>query len=303
MRVALTGGTGFLGRPLVAHLQALGHECTVLSRHPERARACFSAAVTVTGADRLPPCEAVIHLAGESVAALWTPWKRRAILRSRVEGTQRIVEAMRRLPVMPRVFLCASAVGIYGHRPGEILSETAAPDPRDRFRAQVCRAWEAAAQKAAAPGTRVTMLRIGNVMDPLGGYLGGLLPIYRHAGCFVLGEPAAAISWISLEDAIRLIAFALECDAIEGPLNLVAPAPVTQRAFAHTLAQRLGVPVRGGVPGELLAPILGEFSAALLDHQHVAPERACAAGFRFTHPAWRSCLDAMFTAPGGVLPR
>ena len=303
MKVALTGATGFLGRPLVAHLHALGHQCVVLSRDPQRARRAFSPAVAVAPMDRLPPCEAVIHLAGESVVGLWTPWKRRAILASRVAGTRRLIAAMRELSSPPRIFLCASAIGLYGHRPGEELVESSPPDPRDRFRAQVCRAWEAAAREAEDIGARVTLLRLGNVMDPSGGFLGGLLPLYRCGASFMFGDADACLSWISLEDAVRLIGFALEKATLGGPVNVVAPAAVSQRALAQTLAVRLGRPVRGRVPARALRLLLGEFSAALLDDQNVVPQRALAAGFRFAHPAWRSCLEAMFGARDGVLPR
>ena len=303
MKVALTGATGFLGRPLVAHLYALGHERLVLSRDPEKARRVLTPNVAVAPLEPLSPCDAVIHLAGEPVVGLWTPWKRRAILESRVAGTRRLIGAMRDLTPPPRILLCASAIGIYGHRPGEQLAESAAPDPRDRFRAQVCRAWEAAASEAQELGTRVTALRLGNVMDPSGGFLGGLLPLFQRGACFVLGDPEAQVSWISLEDAVRLIGFALENDAIRGPLNVVSPATVSQRSLAQTLAARLGKKVRGNLPAPALRGLLGEFSAALLDDQNVTPERALAAGFHFTHPAWRSCLDAMFGSADRVLPR
>ena len=294
MKVTLTGATGFLGRPLVAHLHALGHECTVLSRNPQTARRAFSPAVAVSSIDRLPPCDAVIHLAGESVVGLWTPWKRRAILESRVAGTRRIVGAMRDLSPRPQILLCASAIGYYGHRPGETVDESSAPDPRDRFRAQVCRAWESAAVEAERFGTRVTTLRLGNVMGLGGGFLGGLLPIYRRGGCVVLGDPDSSLSWVSLADAVRLIGFALENDALRGPLNVVAPAPISQNTLAHSLALRVGTRVRGRITARVLRLLLGDFSAALLDDQKVVPQRALDAGFRFAHPAWRSCLDDLF---------
>ena len=294
MRVAITGGTGFIGRALVAHLAAIGHECTVLARDPRRAaRAGFPTGVALLPAGALPECEAVIHLAGESVVGWWTPWKRRAILRSRVEGARRLVEAMRALRTPPRVLLSASAVGYYGHRPGESLDEDSPPDPRGRFRSQVCGEWEAAAREAEEMGVRVGLLRIGDVMGLGGGFLGGLLPLYRAGGCFVLGEPESALSWISLDDAVRLIAFAME-GGMRGPLNVVAPHAITQRTLAATLAHRLGRCVRGRIPAGLLRLGLGEFSSALLDDQRVAPQRALDAGFHYTHPAWRSCLDALF---------
>lgn len=291
MKVAITGGTGFIGRALVAHLAAIGHECTVLTRHPQRATLPPGIAVRPVGA--LPECDAVIHLAGESVVGWWTPWKRRAILRSRIDGTRRLVEAMRALRTPPRVLLSASAVGYYGHRPGEFLDENSPPDPRARFRSQVCQAWEAEALRAEEMGVRVGLLRIGDVMALGGGFLGGLLPAYRAGGCRILGEPDSALPWIALDDAVRLIAFALESE-LRGPLNVVAPHAITQRTLATTLARRLGRCVRGRIPAGLLRCGLGEFSSALLDDQRVVPQRALDAGFHYTHPAWRSCLDALF---------
>jgi uncharacterized protein (TIGR01777 family) len=295
MKIAITGATGFLGRPLIAHLCALGHECTALTRDPVCAcHAGFPASVAICDIANLPETDAVIHLAGENPAALWTPWKRRAIFASRVLGTQRLVAAMRDLPCPPRVFLCASAVGYYGHRPGEKLDEKSPLDPRRRFRAQVCLAWEEAARQAAAFGARVVMLRLANVMDRSGGLLGTLLPVYRHGGCFILGAADASHAWISLTDAVNLITFAVENDALRGPLNVVAPHAITQRILTTTLARRLGLRVRGRIPVPLLRCALGELSSALIDDQNVTPTQALDSGFQFTQPAWRSCLDAMF---------
>ncbi len=293
MNVAITGATGFIGRPLVAHLSALGHGCTVLTRRPDRAHR--ASGVRIAKADAPPSgADAVIHLAGENVAGLWTPWKRRAILTSRVESTRALVAAMRAAPVRPRVFLVASAVGIYGHRPGEMLDETSALDPRMRFRAQVCRAWEAAALEAEALGVRVVQLRLANVLGPGGGFLEKLLRAYRVGGCWVLGKPDAALSWIGLLDCVRLVAFALENDALSGPVNGTSPHAITQRTLAASLAQRTGAKLCGCVPPWVLAAALGEFSRALLDDQRVAPRRALDAGFHFLQPAWRGFLEDVF---------
>lgn len=295
MRVLITGGTGFLGRPLVAHLAGLGYDCAVLTRDAARAGRCgFPAAVKIAPtSDTLPPADAVIHLAGESVAGLWTARKRRAIFASRVEGTRRLIAALRANAVRPHTLLAASAVGIYGDRPGETLDETAPPDPAMRFRAEVCREWEAAANEAADLGIRVVNLRIGNVLHPSGGYLGGLLPVFRLLGCMQVGNPDAAISWIARADAVRLIAFALANDRWYGPLHLTAPAPVTQREFTTELALALNRRVIARLPPWVLEAALGEFSRALLDDQRIVPAKAAAAGFSFKHPNLRDCLTAL----------
>jgi uncharacterized protein (TIGR01777 family) len=297
MRVVITGGTGFLGRPLAAQLARLGYECTVVTRDPARAAACgLPPEVRIVADGTLPAADAVINLAGESVVGLWTPRKRRAILVSRVEGTRRLVAAMRRAKVRPHTLLSASAVGFYGDRPGEALEETSPGDARGSFRAEVCRQWEDAANEADALGVRVINLRIGNVLDAGGGFLGGVLPVFRALGGLAFGAPEAAIPWISREDCLRLIVFALANERWYGPLNLTAPAPVTHGEFSAGLAGRLHRPFLGAVPSALLRLMLGEFSSALLDDQNVVPAKALAAGFTFRHPAWSDWLDATFPA-------
>ena len=301
MKIAVTGASGFLGRPLLAYLAALGHDCIGLSRYPARAQAgAPTASIEYRPLDDLPPVDAVIHLAGENPAGLWTPWKRQAIFRSRIDGTRALVTALRRRP--PAVLLGASAVGIYGHRPGETLDESAVPDPENRFRAQVCLAWERETAAAWDLGTRVVHLRIGNVMDPSGGYLGHVLPLHRIGAGVVLGDADGAVPWISLLDTLRLIAFALENEAVRGPLNIVSPHPVTQRALATGLAHRVGQPIRGRVPAPLLRSLLGELASALIDDQLVVPAKAIGAGFHFVHPAWRGALDAIFDGENEAHP-
>ena len=292
MRVVITGGTGFLGRPLVAHLARLGYECTVLTRDPARAIACgLPPGVKIANAGTLPAADAVIHLAGEGVAGLWTPRKRRAILSSRVEGTRRLIASLRSASVHPHTLLAASAVGFYGDRPGELLDECSPVDPRAGFRSEVCRQWEAAANEAEALGIRVINLRLGNVMHAGGGYLGGLLPIFRMLGGLAFGRSEAAIPWISREDCLRLIVFAMANERWYGPLNLIAPAPVTHREFAAGLADRMHRPFLGAVPSALVRLALGDFSSALLDDQHIVPAKALAAGFAYRHPAWHDWLE------------
>jgi hypothetical protein len=295
MRVLITGGTGFLGRPLVEHLTGLGYDCTVLTRDVGRASGLgLPPSVKFSTMDAPPLADAVIHLAGESIVGLWTQRKRRMILASRVDGTRRLVAALRTAKVRPHTLLAASAVGFYGHRPGELLDETTPADPHGSFRAEVCRAWEAAANDADLCGIRVVNLRIGNVIDSTGGYLGGLLPIYRIFGGVVFGDAEAAIPWISRKDAVRLIEFALANERWCGPLNVTAPHAVTRRELADTLSQRLGRRVIGRVPASVVRLALGEFASALLDDQNVVPRKASIAGFRFRYPTWKDWLDDAF---------
>jgi len=272
MKVLFTGATGFLGQPLVEHLAVLGHTCAIVTRDIARASAMsWPRGTTFATWDRLPVCEAAIHLAGSSPVGWWTRRRRAEIRASRVETTRRLV-------------------GWYGHRPGEILTEDSPPDPRNRFRSQVCRAWEAAANETAAFGTRVVNLRIGNVFHPSGGYLGKVLPLFRCGFCATLGDRAQMLSWISLADAAHLIAFALENDTMHGPLNVTGPNPITQSDFACGVAKACHRRVLCRLPRTLLRMVLGEFASAILDDQHIVPRRAEALGFHFSHPAWRLFL-------------
>ncbi len=299
MRIVITGGTGFLGRPLVRHLAGSGYGCTVLTRDPQRAaKYGFPREVAwVAASGELPAADVIIHLAGESIVGRWTAGKKRAILASRVEGTQRLVAALRTATTRPHTLLAASAVGFYGDRPGEALDENALADPRKSFRSEVCRKWESAANEAEDLGIRVVNLRMGNVMDPTGGYLGGLLPLYRAFGGFIIGSEMASIPWISRRDCVHLIAFALANERWYGPLNVTHPEPLSHRVFARSLTRRLGRSCHGKLPARLLRLALGDFASALLDDQRVEPAKVLAAGFQFSHPTWISFLDDAFPAP------
>jgi hypothetical protein len=264
--VGLTGASGFLGRPLAARLAAAGHTVVPIPRE--------------MGA--LPGLDALVHLAGESVAGLWTAGKRRAILESRVEGTRRLVERMRELRRPPAVFVSASATGLYGHRPGEVLEDDAGPG--SGFRSEVCRAWEAEAREAEKFGVRTVLLRFGSVLDPDGGYLGRMTPFLRRGLCFVLGRGSDRFPWISRTDAVRLVEFALATPGLAGPVNAVAPRSATQKEFARAAAALFRRHVLGRVPRRLLRAVLGEFARAFIDSQDVRPAKALRHGFVFLHP-------------------
>lgn len=294
MHLLISGGTGFLGRPLVHHLRAAGHSCVVLTRNPARA-AKLGVGDACSWEEPLPRFDAVVHLAGESVVGWWTPRKRAAILSSRIETTRRLIAALERHP--PKVFLGASAVGYYGDRPGERLTEISSPDPRRRFRSAVCQAWEEETSHAASFGSRVVNLRLGNVLHPSGGYLGAMLPFHQLGLGAIMGERRALLSWISLHDAIRLIAFALDNTDIRGPVNLTAPAPVSQAEFARTVSNAMGNKVRIRIPALCLRVVLGEFSTALLDNQNVIPEKALQHRFCFRH---RTLQDLAPEVPGAA---
>ncbi len=274
-----------MGGALVQQLVQDGYRCLVVSRSPQRTQAHLPAGATALGYDEeWPPAGAVINMAGESIAGLWTASKRQRILNSRLQATQQVVEYIRRSTPRPAVLLSMSAVGYYGNRPGEYLTEASPPDPRCQFRAQVTAAWEEAALAAEEEGVRVVLLRLGNVLHPAGGFLGTLLQLYRYLPIVSFGRPESRVSWVSLHDTVQLIHFALEQGELAGPLNVTAPHPAGQGEFTRQLAAALGRRVWGRVPGWAVRLGLGRFAAALLDDQAIYPERALAAGFEFAHP-------------------
>lgn len=293
--ILLTGATGFVGQAVVRRLLADGYRCFVLSRNPEQAGRMFPAGVsTLRYNSQWPAVQGVIHLAGESIVGLWTAEKRRRIMESRIQGTRQLVNWIEGLESRPEVLLSMSAVGVYGDRPGETLTESAIPDPLHKFRAKVCLAWEAEANKAAKLGVRVVNLRLGNVLHPSGGYLGKLLELYRWLPVVAMGNPQAMLSWISLEDTGRLIEFALSQPQISGPLNLTAPNPVSQAQFFQSLTQNLGRRLYGWLPAGLIRLGLGHFSEAFLDWQDVRPGTAQTHHFAFTHPHLENYFNQLF---------
>ncbi|HSM57801.1 MAG TPA: TIGR01777 family oxidoreductase [Candidatus Sulfomarinibacteraceae bacterium] len=283
MKVLLTGATGFIGPALVRRLLDAGHTCTVVSRRPQQAREKVAAAAQVLGYDEMwPAVDAVVNMAGETLAGLWTAEKRQRVLRSRTEVTRRLVQWMADGPAPPRSLVSMSAIGIYGHRPGETLTEMSVPDPDHKFRARVTLAWEAEALAAEALGVRVALVRLANVLHPEGGYLGRLMTVYRLLPVVVgLGHGDHCFSWISRRDATRLMHFALEQERAAGPLNVSSPQPVARKRFSALLARALGKRAVGRVPDWLLKLTLGEFSSTIIDSQYVLPARAQALGFRF----------------------
>ena len=272
--IGITGANGFLGRPLSRRLTAAGHTVIPIPRQ--------------LGA--LPMVDAVIHLAGESIAGFWTARRKRRIFESRVEGTRRLVERMVELDRRPRVFISASAAGFYGHRPGEVLTEESSNGRG--FRARVCAAWEAEARAAEALGIRTVIPRFGTILDPSGGYLGKLMPLYRRGLCFVIGRASDRFPWISLEDAIRFIERSLADPSIRGPVNVVAPGTATQGEFARAIAAWLGRHVLGRLPRTALRLALGELATAFTDSQDVRPAEAIRRGFEFLHPTLEQALEA-----------
>jgi uncharacterized protein len=265
MNVVITGASGFVGRALSERLRASGHSVTAVSLRTQLDPELFA------------QCQAVVNLTGEPVAQRWTAAARERISNSRIQGTRSLVAALRKHP--PGVLVSASAVGYYGSRGDEILTEDS--PPASDFLGQLALAWEQEAQAAEQFGVRVVTPRIGVVLGRGGGALAQMLLPFRAGVGGRLGTGEQWMSWIALDDLVSLIESAIEDAALSGPVNAVAPNPVTNAAFTRELAAVLHRPAILPVPAFALKILFGEMSQILLGGQRVIPQAALRAGFQF----------------------
>lgn len=242
---------------------------------------------------RLNGIHAAIHLAGESVVdARWTAQKKQRIRESRVRTTQAMVELLSHLETRPQVLIVASAVGFYGDRGAEILTEDSAAGVG--FFPDICRAWEAAATAATALGIRVVTLRFGVILAPTGGALAKMLPLFRMGAGGKLGAGDQWMSWVSIEDVVRIIQHAIGDPTLHGPLNVVSPEPVTNAEFTRTLARHLHRRAWVTAPAFALRLALGEMAdAALLSSTRALPARLLRSKFVFQHSSLSPALEAL----------
>lgn len=294
MKIAITGASGLIGAALISRLEAQGHRVVrFVRRVPQPGHIFWDPEKGELEAKSLEGADAVIHLAGETIAGLrWTKAKKRRILESRVKGTRLLAEAIAKMERPPKVFLCASAVGYYGDRGDEPLTE--ASPTGGGFLAEVVRQWEAACAPAQAR-TRVVNLRIGIVVSPDGGALKQLLPLFKLGLGGRTGSGRQYWSWVAMDDVLGAFLFALEHAALEGPVNVTAPNPVTNAAFAKALGRLLHRPAIAWTPGLLMRLLTGEMGRELiLFGARVTPARLLANGYAFQHtdlePALRHIL-------------
>ncbi|MBX3352934.1 MAG: TIGR01777 family oxidoreductase [Phycisphaeraceae bacterium] len=299
LTIGVTGASGSLGSSLVGYLASAGHSMIRFVRREPREDAAalgreafWDPRAGVIDQRSVEECDALIHLAGEPIPGRWTASKRDAIERSRSEGTAHIADALaraERADAKGRALLSASAVGFYGHRPGETLDETSRAG--DDFRARVCVAWERATSSARDAGARVALLRIGNVVGTKTPLLARLLTPWKFGLGGAFGAGAQGFPWIGLDDFVGATEFVLHTPSLVGPVNLVAPQPVTNRDFARSLARALRRPALGVYPAWALRLALGGIAdEALLSDQRVRPATLERAGFGFLTPTLDEAL-------------
>lgn len=293
MKVLITGSSGAIGAALAPRLERAGNDVVHLSRRPGgpgRSTILWDPAAGRIDAAGLEGVDAVVHLAGENIAGgRWTPERKRAIRESRVFGTGLLAERLAGLSRRPRVIVSASALGWYGDRGSEILTEDSAPGRG--FLADVCREWEAAAGPARAAGIRTVHLRIGIVLTPESGALKEMMTPFRWGIGGPLGHGRQWMSWITLHDLVRAFEHLLGAESVSGPVNGVSPGAVTNAEFSRTLARVMRRPGLIPAPAIALKLLVGEMAEALLlSSARLAPTRLLSSGFVFDQPALEAAL-------------
>ncbi len=292
MRIAVTGSGGLIGSSLVPYLRAEGHEVIPIVRgaatgdeiswDPEKGTIDF---------DKLQGMDGVVHLAGAGVGnRRWSPGYKQSILSSRVDGTTTLAEAVANLPHPPSVMVSASAVGYYGSRGDEVLTEDAGNG--SGFLADVCAQWEAATVPATSAGIRVVTMRTGVVLSGAGGALKKQLPPFKLGLGARLGRGSQQLSWITRRDVVTAVSLLLRDTTLTGPFNLTAPNPVSNARFTKELGRALHRPARLVIPEKVIRVALGDEMAAefLLASQRAVPRRLLAAGFSFADPTLPEAL-------------
>jgi hypothetical protein len=292
MRVAITGASGLIGSALVPVLQAGGHEVIKLVRRaPRRGERQWD-----PGGEADPSLfddvDAVVHLAAETIKGWWTRRKKESMLKSRTGGTEMIAKSIAAAEQKPRVLVSASGAGYYGHRKDEVLTEESPAGVG--FLAELAKEWERAARPAEKAGVRTVLLRAGVVLSGHGGALQAMLPSFRMGMGGKVSNGKQYWPWITLEDMVRVIVFAIENEGLSGPVNVCAPQHTTNREFTRALGKVLHRPTIFPLPSVVVTLVLGEMGQeALLTSTRAEPQKLKAAGFAFRHPEVEEALASV----------
>lgn len=290
-RILVSGVSGPIGTALVPSFKTRGYEVVRLARGQNSGdgRIAWNP-ITPILPEAVSGFDAVVHLAGESIVGRWTVEKKNKIRDSRVVGTMHLAQALAETKVKPQVFVCSSAIGYYGDRGDELLREGSASGRG--FLADVCREWEASTHPAVAAGIRTVMIRTGVVLSSKGGALGKMLTPFKMGVGGRIGDGRQWMSWIDIEDMVGAIHHILKTDLLQGPVNMVAPKPVTNAEFTKTLAQVLSRPAVFPVPSLAVKVLFGEMGeTVLLGSQRVEPSQLVASGYPFRFRELRNSLE------------
>jgi len=295
MRITLTGASGLIGRHLIKALTEDNHEISLLTRSPQKnlRRSFFwDPSAGILPAEALNDAEVVIHLAGENISSgRWSSERKDLLIQSRIESTRLLVSRLTSTSHRPRLFLSASATGFYGNRSDQILDESSCPGTG--FLAELCQKWEQESRRGEETGIRSIQMRFGMVLDPIGGALAKMLPIFRFGLGGRLGGGKQYWRWITSTDLVRAIQFLIQ-STLTGPVNLVAPLPVTNGEFTTQLAKVLKRPALFPAPPFALRMALGEMAdELLLASARVTPAQLTRNGFTFNHPELTEALSVL----------
>ena len=293
MKVLITGASGLIGKELQKSFEAKGYDMLLASRKDptDDQHIQWDIEAGFSDPEKLEGIDAVVHLAGESISGLrWTEEKKKAIRESRVLGTRSVVDAISALKQKPKVFIASSAIGFYGERGDEAVTESSAAGKN--FLADVCKEWEAESRRAEDAGVRTVLLRTGIVLSKDGGALGTMLLPFKLGVGGVIGSGKQWMSWISMDDHIAAINFAIENENLRGAVNSVSPNPVTNEEFTKTLGEVLYRPTILPLPEFAVSMIFGEMGdALLLASTNVLPKRLEDAGFEFKFPRLKPAIE------------
>lgn len=292
MKIIVTGASGLIGSALAPVLTGAGHTVITMVRGKPAGpnEVYWNIDTREIDTEGLEGADAVVHLAGDPIASeKWTPERKFLIRESRIKGTTILSQALAKLQHKPKTFVVASAIGYYGDRPGETVNERSAPGLD--WLSHICRDWESASDVAADAGIRVVLGRFGIVLSPKGGALERMLTPFKLGVGGKFGSGSHYMSWISIDDAARAIVHVLENESIRGPVNIVAPNPVSNAEFTSTLGKVLGRPTFMSVPGFALRMVFGEMAdRLLLTDQRVEPQILAETGFSYEHPRLEEAL-------------
>lgn len=295
MRILITGASGLIGKALQKSFAEKGYEMLLAGRGEPKTSNEIEWSVESgfheKDLERLEALDAVIHLAGESISGLrWTDEKKKAIRESRVKGTRNVVNTLAELKQKPRVFIAGSAMGFYGDRGDEIVTETSSPG--DNFLSDVAREWEMESRRAEDSGIRTVLLRTAIVLSKDGGALATMLTPFKLGVGGVIGSGKQWMSWVSLDDVVGIINYAIENESLRGAINVASPNPVTNEEFTKTMGDVLYRPTIIPLPEFAVNLLLGEMGdTLLLNSTRVEPKRLKDAAYEFKFPDLRSALE------------